>query len=161
LATEVAGSNIQGCQTTSLSFLQKIVDISDEIHYHLKMNYTRLMEKATIESFKSTFDRANVGCVITKGDRIISTGHNQIRKSRLKSNHFEGSLHAEMDAIMKLIKSGRIKELNGSTMFVSRSMKKGGTGLAMPCELCFPIIQAMKIKRIVFSTATGYSEIKV
>lgn len=111
----------------------------------------------------STFERAKMGAVITKGNRILATGHNSVRFYRnprgLKINRvWENSLHAEQAAILKLLNSRRQHELVGATIFVSRIRGNGEPGLAKPCEVCQGLITAVGIKKVVYTTDIGTEE---
>jgi len=103
-----------------------------------------------------------LGAIIVKHNKIISTGYNQLRhQSSLKTTHWSGSLHAEVACILNALRVTSTKTIQGSTMFVVRVRKSGKLGLAMPCADCYSVIENVGIKRVMFSTDSGYSEIKV
>lgn len=117
--------------------------------------------KASRQAENSTY-KQRVGAVLVKGNRLIASGYNQIRGHRsLRSNHWDNALHAEMHCLLNALKSVSIEDIAGSTMFVSRIKRDGSTGLALPCDNCFEILQKFRIRRIIFTTETGISEIKL
>jgi deoxycytidylate deaminase len=94
-----------------------------------------------------------LGAVITKGQRVLSTGYNQLAYCPL--NKFKVSKHAEMDAILKLMrKPNGLSSLAGSTLYVSRLTKRG-TGLARPCSKCWDLMLAVGISKVIYTTSTG------
>lgn len=100
---------------------------------------------------KSVFDRARIGAVIVKGGRVLSTGFNQIRYTRLNQREWP-SLHAEEDAILKVLKQPNgLERLAGGTIFVSRILKNGSTACAKPCKKCQKLIDAVGIKKVVYT----------
>jgi deoxycytidylate deaminase len=109
-----------------------------------------MMRIANKEATKSRF-YFRLGAVIVKGNRVLSTGHNRIGYCEL--NDFKCSKHAEMDAILKLLrKEDGLSSLSGSAIYVSRINHKGETLLAKPCKKCRKLIESVGIKRIVFTT---------
>ena len=94
-----------------------------------------------------------LGAVITKGQRVLSTGYNRLTYCPL--NKYKVSKHAEMDAILKLMRrDGGLSSLAGATLYVSR-ITKSGTGLAKPCSRCMEVIRAVGISTIVYTTNSG------
>lgn len=120
-----------------------------------------MIAKALKQANNSQY-RQRIGAVIVKGNRVISTGHNQLRgHGSIKSSHWDNSLHAEIHAVINAIKRVGIEGIKGSTIFVARIKRDGSQGLALPCKDCFRVLHEFKIKRIVFTTETGISEIKI
>lgn len=101
------------------------------------------------EANKSTFERARMGAVITKGKRVIAVGHNQIRHCK---GHFKrkwiNSIHAEQDAIYSVIKSGRSELLTNSTLICTRINNRGELRNSLPCSICRELIIAVGIKKV-------------
>lgn len=109
--------------------------------------------------------RCKMGCVIVRGHRIISSGHNSATvthafQSKVDSTYFgcdcAGYLHAETDALLPLINSK--VDLTQATIFVYRKMPKGGKGMARPCPRCMGVIKSLGIKKINYSTPEGFAE---
>lgn len=117
--------------------------------------------KASRQAENSTY-KQRVGAVLVKGNRILAQGYNQLRGHRsLRSNHWDNALHAEMHCIINALRQVSIEDIAGSTMFVSRIKRDGCTGLALPCKDCFAVLTKFRLKRIIFTSTSGISEIKL
>ena len=118
------------------------------------------MKIAEIVSLRSTCLRHKFGCVITKGDQIISTGYNGAVRGakhcieygciRNKMNIPSGTMmeiceavHAEQNA---LLQAGREKE--DGTLYVN------GT----PCKTCSKMIINSRINRVVIPINDSYPD---
>ena len=100
-----------------------------------------------------------LGAVITKGNRVLSTGYNRLAYCPL--NKYKVSKHAEMDAVLKLMRRNNgLSSLAGSTLYVSR-ITKTGVGLAKPCLRCMELIRAVGISEVIYTTANGTKKEKV
>jgi dCMP deaminase len=120
-------------------------------------------EKTFIETAKllaqhSTCIRVNVGCLIVKNDRILSTGYNGVSYGQQHcEDHFNGydistdefkklhaifsdenEIHAEINSIIYAAKNG-IK-IDGGTMYCTHS----------PCTNCSKAIVASGIKEVIY-----------
>lgn len=116
-----------------------------------------MLKKATKEANKSLFERARMGAVISKKNRILSCGHNEIRhyKNCPTPRKWKNSLHAEQSAILKMLNQGRHNELIGSTLHISRILKDGSHAMAKPCTFCQELIISVGIKRVFYTTELG------
>ena len=101
---------------------------------------------------QSTFKRHRLGAVVVKGHRILSTGYNEVRYSKLTGKH---TLHAEASAIIKLLKSGHQNDLVGSTLYVTRFTRGGAVGMAKPCVDCYNLCRAVGITNVIYSNEEG------
>jgi deoxycytidylate deaminase len=114
-----------------------------------------MMDMSLKQAIKSSL-RYRVGAVITRNGRIISVGTNQAnRYSKYIDNKFRkcnASLHAEADAIMKLLKEAKLDRLAGADIHVSRVRKNGSVGMAKPCKHCTALIEAVGIRRVYYTT---------
>jgi len=119
-----------------------------------------MIRLANKEANKSTF-YYKLGAIIVKGNRVLATGHNSIAHCKL--NDFKNSRHAEMDAILHILKNRNgLSLLAGSTIYVSRITKGGETALAKPCSKCMSLIKSVGIKRIIYTkNSEEYSILKV
>lgn len=108
--------------------------------------------------------RCKMGCVVVRGHRIISSGHNSASKrhafqAKIDKKFFNcecaGYLHAETDALIPLIKEGA--DLSGASIYVYRTMRDGSVGMARPCPRCMGVIKSCGIKSINYSTPDGYA----
>ena len=112
-----------------------------------------MIRLANKQAVRSTYIY-RLGAVITKGQRVLSTGYNRLAYCPL--NKFKISKHAEMDAILKLMRQHNgLNSLAGSTIYVSRINKNGATLLARPCQRCMDLIQSVGIKDVIYTTANG------
>jgi deoxycytidylate deaminase len=114
-----------------------------------------MMRLATKHANRSSY-YFRLGAVIVKGNRVLSCGHNSI--SHCSVNDFKNSRHAEMDAILKLIKQqGGLSSIAGSTLYVSR-ITKTGTGMAKPCIKCTNLARSVGVKEVVYTTDNNTTE---
>lgn len=100
------------------------------------------------EALKSSHKQHRLGAVIVKGGRILSTGYNELRPSKIIGTP---TLHAEASAILKLLKEKRIHDLAGTNLYVSRYTRGGSVGIARPCNNCFDLIRSVGISRVYFT----------
>ena len=110
----------------------------------------------------SDMRKTRVGCVITKGRRVIATGVNQMRHiSRCPTPlKWQASCHAETAAVMKLLRTRRQHLLVGSTIKVTRVKRDGKIGMAKPCPSCHALLLACGVKKAIYTTETGIGEIR-
>lgn len=120
------------------------------------------ISKAYQEALKSDLSH-RVGAILIKSNRVLASGYNQMRhQSMLNTEHWPGSLHAEINVILDALRKTSTDKIKGSTLVVVRVRSNGKFGLAFPCENCYDIIQKFKIKKVIFSTNTSkFSEVKV
>lgn len=94
--------------------------------------------------------------VCDKRGRVLSVGVNSYQKSHPAMKHYAiktGNpeaqyVHAEVAALVALSYNDRQKV---HKIFVSRSMKNGETGLAMPCSICQMALKDYGIKEISYT----------
>jgi deoxycytidylate deaminase len=106
---------------------------------------------ASKEAAKSQH-KHRLGAVIVKGGRILSTGFNSLRPSRVIKSL---TLHAEAAAILKLLKEGRLASLAGSEIYVTRFTAGGAVGLAKPCMDCNALIRSVGIRKVHYTDSMG------
>lgn len=116
-----------------------------------------MIRLAKKEASKSKF-YFKLGAIITKGNRVLSTGYNKIGFCEL--NSFNNSKHAEMDAILKLIRRGAegLSSLAGATIYITRITPTNNTALAKPCPKCMALIHSVGIREIVYTTDNSHVE---
>ena len=103
------------------------------------------------KSNESTFERARIGCVITKGGRVLTSKCNQIRYHKDLGKTWP-SVHAEEAAILDVLsRPDGQRDLIGSKIYIARITKTGSSGLAKPCPRCQALIEAVGIKRIYYT----------
>lgn len=121
------------------------------------MKIARTIDIAKSLSNHSTH-QFHIGAVITAGNRVLSTGFNQIRHLKIgkKFTNFDCSLHAERNACSKVNK----KKLKGATITLYRELKDGTPADSFPCEQCMYLLVEMGIKKII-SSCSEYPYYKV
>ena len=122
---------------------------SNTKHCVIETGFFRL---ARLVSLKSNY-RVKLGCVIVQHGKPISIGFNRVKTHPI-SGEFTRTLHAEMDALI----SARAP-LDGATVFVYRERANGDLGLAKPCKNCYKKLVNSGVKKIYYSTTSGYGVI--
>lgn len=94
-----------------------------------------------VTSERSSCERLQVGCVLTKDNRIISQGYNGFlpgcpHKSVVRNNHEQATVHAEQNALCDCAKRG-VSCLD-ATAYVTH----------YPCIICTRLLLASGIKEI-------------
>lgn len=114
----------------------------------------QLLNRAISEAKKSNFKQRH-GCVIFKGNRILSSGYNEIRYcNRIHSKYrkwLESGIHAEQKAILY----GNYN-YHRCSLLVVRLNHKNELVNSKPCPVCTKMIQDMGIKNVYYSDETGY-----
>ena len=101
------------------------------------------MAQACLASLRSSCKRLQVGCVIVKDNRVISTGYNGFLKgaphiSRVRQGHEQFTIHAEQNAICDLAHRG--VSIKNSIIYVTH----------YPCIHCFKMLIASGAKEIIY-----------
>ena len=105
-----------------------------------------------------------IGCVVVKGHRIVSSGHNHKSKccalqAKLDTEKYKvqcpGKYHAEIMALLPLMKAK--VDLKGCSIYVYREHKDGTLAMARPCSSCEKVIRQCGIKKIFYSIENGYA----
>lgn len=99
---------------------------------------------AYLISKRSTCKRLNVGCILTKNNRIVSTGYNghipgAHHDSLIKDGHEQMTIHAETNAVTDAAKRG--VALEGSIAYVTH----------YPCINCTKTLISAGIKEIIYA----------
>ena len=92
-------------------------------------------------ALRSPCDRLQVGCLLTRDNRIISQGYNGFlpgapHESIVENNHEQATVHAEQNAICDCAKRGVSCE--GATAYITH----------YPCIICTRLLLASGIKDI-------------
>lgn len=105
------------------------------------------MRMASVASSRATCPRKNVGAVIVRDRRVLSTGYNGSIAGQphctevgcmMVEGHCERTIHSEANAIVQAARNG--VNTDGGTIYVTAS----------PCFNCFKLIAGAGLKRIVF-----------
>lgn len=111
--------------------------------------------KLAIEEAERSDYRFRIGAVVFKGSRIMSSGHNGIRSSRIHPLHknYNNSLHAEQDAILNIKDWSTLKGC--SILVIKISKSKGIMSMAKPCDMCQSLLRHVGIKTMYYSNELG------
>lgn len=122
------------------------------------MEISNIFVVYAIEECKKSTYRQRVGAVIFNKKQLISKGYNSssksIKKLHPKFQKWHGSVHAEVDAIIKAKKN-----LKGCDMIIVRVNRKNELKLAKPCSDCMKYMKYVGIRKI-FYTINNYPYIK-
>ncbi len=99
------------------------------------------MSIAILASKRSSCSRLNVGCIIIKDNRIVTTGYNGFLRgaphiSRVLNNHEQATVHAEQNAICDAAFRG--VNISNSVAYITH----------YPCLTCFKLLVASGINSI-------------
>lgn len=118
------------------------------------------LRQATASAKKSEY-LYRLGAVVVKGHNVLSTGYNSVN-THTKVNNFPSSRHAEMDAILKVLKQHNgLQKLAGAKLYVTRITKSGTTALAKPCKKCLQLAKSVGIKKIYYTTENSTETLKL
>ena len=111
--------------------------------------------KLAIEEAETVSYRFRVGAVLFKGSRILASGHNGIRSSRIHPLHkqYNNSLHAEQNAILNIKDWSTLKGC--SILVVKISKTRGVFSMARPCEMCQDLLRHVGIKSMYYTNGNG------
>lgn len=114
-----------------------------DIDFRLNWN-EYFMTMAYLVSKRSSCDRLNVGCILVKDNRIVSSGYNghlpkTQHRSVVRNNHEQLTIHAEMNSIMDCAK--RTVSTNETIAYITH----------FPCLTCFKGLVTSGIKKIYYS----------
>lgn len=109
---------------------------------------------------------ARIASSLVLKNSVLSFGFNQRKthpfQAKFGKNVDSIYLHAEVDAIKNALKSYSLEDLKNSVLYICRSKtinKLLVTGLAKPCDGCMRAIASFNIKRVVYSTDDGYTNL--
>ncbi|MCB1123327.1 MAG: cytidine/deoxycytidylate deaminase family protein [Verrucomicrobiae bacterium] len=118
-----------------------IAELIEAWHHRLSWD-EYFMATAFLIASRSSCERLNVGCVIVSGgdgkNRLIAAGYNGFlpgapHTSRVRTNHEQGTVHAEQNAIADAARRGI--SLSGATAYVTH----------FPCINCAKVLAAAGI----------------
>lgn len=105
-----------------------------------------------------------LGCVVVKGHRIVSSGHNHKTRccalqAKLDTEKYgvncPGRMHAEIMALMPLMRDK--VNLSNASLYIYREHKDGTLAMARPCSSCQKVIKQLGIKRCFYTIENGYA----
>lgn len=126
----------------SLDSIEEIINLIKNIDFRPSWDEYFIIISYLI-SKRSTCNRLQVGCVITKNNRIVTTGYNGFISGTphvgvVRDNHEQMTIHAETNAIADAAKRG--VSLSDSTAYITH----------FPCINCCKVLIASGIKSIIY-----------
>lgn len=113
-----------------------------------------IIKRCLEECEKSTY-KFHIGAVVFKGKRILSSGHNDIRSSRITHKNYNNSLHAEQAALLPL----KWSDLKGCSILVIKCSKtEKSLSNAFPCDMCQTLLKYVGITDVYYSSERGTIE---
>lgn len=121
----------------------------------------KLIELAKRISYQSDFTQKH-GAVLSKGSTVINTAFNKNKFSSFamrfkKQNPKDATIHAELGAILNMDR----KQTEGSIVYVVRTNKQQEFRMSKPCDMCEEALRWVGIKKVVYSTNSGFEETKL
>ena len=112
----------------------------------MSSRHERNLKLAEAQARKSAHPRWKVGAVLFRGGSLLSTGYNISKNNPslpgipLRSC----SVHAEAAAL-------RGVDASGGTLYVARVARRGGWGMARPCQGCEALLRDAGVRRVVWT----------
>ena len=133
----------------------------------LSKTHRAFFEAAHAMSQLSDFPRIKIGCVVTYGHRIISTGFNSVKTDPVqkKLNKYRFSkddsnthhaLHAETMALKPLMGRKDI-DFKNVVLYIARYSVDGKPMLSRPCKSCQQLLRELKIRKCYYTNYGGYT----
>jgi deoxycytidylate deaminase len=119
----------------------------------MKLKFFDLAKKL---SKKSSHPQYKLGCVIVRGNEIVSIGFNQL-KTHPKSVTPYKQLHAEINAVLSADK----KDLSNCEVYVYREHHDGSLALSKPCQYCQAVLESVGIEKVYYTHDNGFRTINV
>ena len=118
------------------------------------MGLTAGIIKLCLEECDKSKYKFHIGAVIFKGKRILSSGHNGLRSSRIDNRYknYINSLHAEQAALMQLDWT-KLKDC--SILIIKCSKVEKRLSNAFPCSMCQKFLEFVGIRDIYYSNEDG------
>jgi deoxycytidylate deaminase len=108
----------------------------------------RFLHLAFKYTYKSTH-RMPVAAILARGSIPLAYGINTNKSHPRQKlvNNINRCGHAELLTIVGL----NLEVTSGSTVYVSRRLKSGVSGLSKPCKACEELLRAAGVRRVVYS----------
>jgi len=124
-----------------------------------KQNHIKLAKKIANQSDSPRFRH---GAILVKGATIISASCNKNRFNSFgakfrKRDWGKATLHAELGALLNIER----KKTEGAIMYCVRINAQGHFRLAKPCHMCEAAMKYCGVKRVIYSTNTGFKIMKL
>ena len=96
--------------------------------------------------------RIKVGAVLVCHGKPVSVGFNYEKSHPLHTRGFRNTIHAEISALLSCD-----ADLTGGVCYIYREKADGSLGLSRPCNYCYKQLVQAGIKKIYYSTNSGYA----
>ena len=115
-----------------------------------------MIKKAIQQAEKSTY-KHRLGACVSIGRKVLGVGYNKVNRhqSKVKTDSWNGSLHAEISAVLDALRKYPVEKLKGATVTVVRVDSAGKLKLALPCKNCYNSLRNLGIKEVRFSNDVG------
>ena len=130
--------------------------------YMLSNKEKRYLQIARKMANKNSHEQFSHGAVLVKGGSIISFAFNKNKVSSFASRFRDcerdgfATRHAELSCVLNLNRS----QTEGAIIYCVRVGKGGTLRMSKPCDMCLKALQFTGVKKVVYSTGNGYSEIR-
>jgi len=129
------------------AFLQNIINTKERLDWD-----TYFTALTLLASKRSSCVRLNVGCIIVKNNRVITTGYNGFlkgcpHKSKVVNGHEQFTIHAEQNALCDAADRG--VSVSDGTAYITH----------FPCLNCFKLLIASGISKIKYFNDYKNSEL--
>lgn len=118
------------------------------------VRHQKWLDRAIKASTNSAGPQWFLGSCIVKSNRVLSVGWNRDQNDPAHLDMIDikkgkASTHAEIDAIR------HCGDSKGATIYVARTIRSGGIGLAHPCPNCLTQIELAGIRCVWFTDYNG------
>ena len=94
-------------------------------------------------------------CAYLTNGRSHFRGFNSYRTSPLQAKYSKGTdnpericTHAEVQAIVKAVRKGKVTDFKDYTMYIARVLADGTPSIARPCESCWAALTEFRINDV-------------
>lgn len=130
----------------------------------LSKTHKAYFEAARALARLSNYPRVKIGCVITYGHRIISSGFNSTKTDPLQKKYniyrFSGdskpSIHAETMALKSLMWRKDI-DFKNVVLYIARYGADGKPMLSKPCKSCQQLMKSIGVRKCFYTNYDGYT----
>lgn len=103
-------------------------------------------------SEKSSHHSHALGCVITRGNRILGQGFNTL-KTHPDSPHPWRTVHAEFAAVL-----AANYDVRDAVVYIFRQQKNGTPAISKPCKFCWDFLMSQGVKKVVYTCEGSFKE---
>ena len=119
----------------------------------MKMQYFHIAREVSLSSKMAK----RMGACLVKGGKIISSGFNERKYSKLARFHDSKTRHAEISALLGVPKD----KSRGADVYVYREWKNGRIADSKPCPPCLVQLRLAGVDRVYHSILDGFEGMKL